>query len=108
MTKTDAITLIEASESLRQNNEEKEYWLAVVEDMNEAGLDRLSEILKEEANARTVILENLESTLERIDGKRLEELTLFNRTELPKFVKKWEVASRDKENPEEVLNQAQL
>ncbi len=108
MTKADVITLIEASEALRQNTYEKEYWLNLVEDMDEAGLTRLAEVLNEEAKNRAAIVEKLEGKLEKIDEQHLQELKTFNKVEMPKFIKKWEATSRAKENPEDILNQAQL
>jgi len=96
--------LIESSEALKASPEEQWYWLSTLAELNEKGLERLKNILAQEAESVEKIRVEEAAHLTEIDAGHLKALENFKRIELPNFVKKWEAHSAAKENPENILD----
>lgn len=97
--------LIQGSLALQRDSVEQAFWLDRTKTMNDEQLSRLKEVLEEEASSKAKLGKESAERIAKIDADHLAELENFKRIGLPRFLKKWEAAQTEKENPDELLKQ---
>lgn len=95
--------LIQNSPTLTAKPEEQWFWQAQAKDMTDEQLQKLMQILTTEQASVQSIKATEEQNISKIDKDHLSALLNFKNVTLPKFRQEWEAQSREKENPEKIL-----